>query len=281
VASAERPYHALLDAVIARQAGLVARWLLVGFIHGVMNTDNTSISGETIDYGPCAFMDDYDPATVFSSIDEQGRYAYGNQPRIALWNLTRFAECLLPLLSDDQEKAIAEAQTALGNFAETFDTAYYTGLRGKLGLFTARDDDRELANDLLKAMAGNQADFTLTFRRLSDAARDPAGDVSVREQFTDPAAYDAWAGRWRQRLADEPQDAATRQVAMRAVNPAFIPRNHRVEAVIEAAVSRNDFAPFEELLTVLAKPFDDQPDLASYADPPQPQERVLQTFCGT
>ena len=170
VANAERPYHALLDAVIARQAELVARWLLVGFIHGVMNTDNTSISGETIDYGPCAFMDNYDPATVFSSIDEMGRYAYGNQPRIALWNLTRFAECLLPLFSDDQEKAIAEAQSALGKFAEKFDAAYHAGLRSKLGLFTARDDDPELANDLLKAMAENAADFTLTFRRLSDAA---------------------------------------------------------------------------------------------------------------
>ena len=279
LANAERPYHALLEAVIARQAELVARWLLVGFIHGVMNTDNTSISGETIDYGPCAFMDRYDPATVFSSIDEMGRYAYGNQPRIALWNLTRFAECLLPLFSDDQEKAIAEAQSALGEFAEKFDTAYYAGLRSKLGLFTARDDDPELANDLLKVMAENAADFTLTFRRLSDV--DAAGDAGVRKLFGDPAAYDTWAARWRQRISDEPQDAATRQAAMRAVNPAFIPRNHRVEAVIEAAVSRNDFAPFEQLLMVLSKPFEDQPAFAEYAEPPKPDERVLQTFCGT
>jgi uncharacterized protein YdiU (UPF0061 family) len=281
IASAERPYHALLDAVIARQAALVARWLLVGFIHGVMNTDNTSISGETIDYGPCAFMDSYDPATVFSSIDEMGRYAYGNQPRIALWNLTRFAECLLPLLSDDQEKAIAEAQSALGKFAETFDAAYYAGLRSKLGLFTARDDDPELANDLLKAMAENAADFTLTFRRLSDAARGPEGDVELRKWFADPAALDAWLVRWRQRISDEPQDAEVRRVAMRAVNPAFIPRNHRVEAIIGAAVSRNDYAPFEELLAVLSKPFEDQPAFTSYAEPPKPDERVLQTFCGT
>jgi uncharacterized protein YdiU (UPF0061 family) len=281
IAHAERPYHALLEAVIGRQAELVARWLLVGFIHGVMNTDNTSISGETIDYGPCAFMDSYDPATVFSSIDEMGRYAYGNQPRIALWNLTRFAECLLPLFSDDQEKAIAEAQSALGDFAEKFDTAYYAGLRQKLGLFTAQDDDPELANDLLKAMAENAADFTLTFRRLSDAALDSAGDAEVRKLFADPAAYDAWAVRWRQRTSAEPQDAAARQAAMRSVNPAFIPRNHRVEAIIEAAVNRNDFAPFEELLTVLSKPFKDQPAFASYAEPPRPDERVLQTFCGT
>src|ERR1700727_1891282 len=170
-AGANRPYHALLEGVIARQAQLVARWLQVGFIHGVMNTDNTSISGETIDYGPCAFMDHYDPAAVFSSIDEQGRYAYANQPRIALWNLTRLAECLLPLLADVQDEAIAEAQSALGDFAQKFDDAYQAGLRGKLGLFTARDGDPALAQDLLDAMAKNQADFTLTFRRLGDAAR--------------------------------------------------------------------------------------------------------------
>ncbi|HEV7881643.1 protein adenylyltransferase SelO [Bradyrhizobium sp.] len=281
IADAERPYHALLDAVIGRQAELVARWLLVGFIHGVMNTDNTSISGDTIDYGPCAFIDSYDPATVFSSIDEMGRYAYGNQPRIALWNLTRFAECLLPLFCDDQDKAIAEAQSALGGFAEKFDAAYYDGLRRKLGLFTTRADDPELANDLLKAMAENAADFTLTFRRLSDAALGPAGDAHVRQLFADPAAYDAWAVRWRQRSSDEPQDAAARRAAMRAVNPAFIPRNHRVEAVIEAAVNRHDFAPFEELLAILAQPYEDQPAFAAYAEPPEQHERVLQTFCGT
>jgi uncharacterized protein YdiU (UPF0061 family) len=210
-----------------------------------------------------------------------GRYAYGNQPRIALWNLTRFAECLLPLFSDEQEKAIAEAQSALGHFAEKFDAAYYTGLRRKLGLSTAQEDDPELANDLLKAMAENAADFTLTFRRLSDAAQDSAGDADVRKLFADPAAYDAWAVRWRQRIAGEPQHPAARQAAMRAVNPAFIARNHRVEAIIEAAVNRNDYAPFEELLTVLSKPFEDQPGFASYAEPPKPEERVLQTFCGT
>src|ERR1700720_4026601 len=171
---AERPYHALLEGVVARQADLVARWLLVGFIHGVMNTDNTSISGETIDYGPCAFMDHYDPAQVFSSIDEMGRYAYANQPRIALWNLTRLAECLLPLLSDDQEKAIAEAQGILGAVPEKFSAAYQAGLRNKIGLFTVRDGDEALVQDLLDAMAKNQADFTLTFRRLSEAALDPA-----------------------------------------------------------------------------------------------------------
>jgi uncharacterized protein YdiU (UPF0061 family) len=280
-ASAERPYHALLEGVIARQAQLVARWLLVGFIHGVMNTDNTSISGETIDYGPCAFMDHYDPAMVFSSIDEQGRYAYANQPRIALWNLTRLAECLLPLFSDQQDKAIEEAQIVLGDFAEKFTAAYQAGLREKLGLFTARDGDEALAQDLLDAMAKSQADFTLTFRRLSEAAQGHAGDAEVRPLFADPTAYDDWVVRWRQRIGDEPQDPAARQAAMRSVNPAFIPRNHRVEAVIEAAVNRDDYAPFEELLTVLSKPFEDQPALSAYAEPPEPHQRVLQTFCGT
>ena len=170
LAGTVRPYHALLEAVVARQADLVARWLHVGFIHGVMNTDNTSISGETIDYGPCAFMDHYDPAQVFSSIDEMGRYAYANQPRIALWNLTRLAECLLPLFADEQEKAIAEAQEILGAFPEKFAAAYQAGLRAKIGLFTARDGDEALVQDLLDAMAQGKADFTLTFRRLGDAA---------------------------------------------------------------------------------------------------------------
>jgi serine/tyrosine/threonine adenylyltransferase len=280
-ANAERPYHALLEGVIGRQADLVARWLLVGFIHGVMNTDNTSISGETIDYGPCAFMDQYDPAAVFSSIDEQGRYAYANQPRIALWNLTRLAECLLPLFSDDKDKAIEQAQAILGEFAPKFTTAYQAGLRQKIGLSGERDGDEALVQDLLDAMAKNQADFTLTFRRLSDAALDSANDQRVRQLFADPTAYDEWAVRWRQRLGDDPQAAAERGIAMRAVNPAFIPRNHRIEAVIQAAIARDDFAPFEELLTVLSKPYEDQPSLSGYADPPEPDQRVLQTFCGT
>ncbi|WP_338831969.1 protein adenylyltransferase SelO [Bradyrhizobium sp. 27S5] len=276
---AAQPYHALLAGVVARQAALVARWLLVGFIHGVMNTDNTSISGETIDYGPCAFLDAYNPAQVFSSIDEMGRYAYANQPRIALWNLTRLAECLLPLFADDQEKAIEQAQVILGDFPEKFTAAYQAGLRAKVGLFTARDGDEALIQDLLDAMAKNGADFTPTFRHLGEAASDDAADV--RAQFTDPAAFDEWAPRWRARLALEQQTPAERKAAMRAVNPAFIPRNHRIEAVIAAAVNSDDYAPFEELLTVLAKPYQDQPQFAAYADPPLPEQRVTQTFCGT
>jgi uncharacterized protein YdiU (UPF0061 family) len=280
-AQAERPYHALLEGVVTRQAELVARWLQVGFIHGVMNTDNTSISGETIDYGPCAFMDHYDPAAVFSSIDEQGRYAYANQPRIALWNLTRLAECLLPLFSDDKDKAIEEAQSVLAEFPAKFTAAYQSGLRQKIGLFTARDGDEALVQDLLDAMAKNKADFTLTFRRLSAAAEDAARDQDARTHFADPVAYDEWAARWRQRTAEEPQKPAERAAMMRTVNPAFIPRNHRIEAVIQAAVAGDDYAPFEELLAVLAKPYEEQPAFADYANPPEPHQRVLQTFCGT
>ncbi|HEX6037690.1 protein adenylyltransferase SelO [Longimicrobium sp.] len=280
-ADAERPYRALLDAVIRAQAKLIARWLLVGFIHGVMNTDNTSVAGETIDYGPCAFLDEYDPGTVFSSIDTYGRYAYANQPAIAQWNLTRLAECLLPLLADDKDAAAADAVEALEAFAPVFERAYQGGLRRKLGLATERNGDAALADDLLQTMAANGADFTLTFRALCHAAADEGADAEVRGFFADPAAYDAWAPRWRQRLAEEPGDAAARRDTMLAVNPAFIPRNHHIEAVIRAAVDRDDFAPFEELLTVLAKPYDAQPAFARYMDPPAPQERVLQTFCGT
>jgi uncharacterized protein YdiU (UPF0061 family) len=280
-AQAERPYHALLEGVIARQAELVARWLLVGFIHGVMNTDNTSISGETIDYGPCAFLDHYDPAAVFSSIDEQGRYAYANQPRIALWNLTRLAECLLSLFSDDKDKAIEQAQLILAAFPAKFTAAYQSGLRQKIGLFTQRNGDEVLVQELLDAMAKTQADFTLTFRRLSEAAEDANRDSGVRQHFADPAAYDEWAVRWRQRIGEESQTPAERAAMMRAVNPAFIPRNHRIEAVIQAATGRDDFAPFEELLTVLSRPYEDQPAFSHYAEPPEPDQRVLQTFCGT
>ena len=208
-----------------------------------------------------------------------GRYAYGNQPQIALWNLTRLAECLVPLIAEQQDQAIADAEASLGEFSTIFNATYEAGLRRKLGLFTARDEDKSLLRDLFEAMKANAADFTLTFRAMSDAAGDAAADATGR-QFADPLAYETWALRWRARLALEPEDRATRQAAMRAVNPAFIPRNHRIQAVIDAAVA-DDFAPFEELLTVLATPFADQPGFAPYADPPQPHERVLQTFCGT
>ncbi|HEX8363632.1 MAG TPA: YdiU family protein [Longimicrobium sp.] len=275
-AGAERPYRALLEAVIRAQAELIAQWLLVGFIHGVMNTDNSSVAGETIDYGPCAFMDEYDPGAVFSSIDSYGRYAYSNQPTIAEWNLVRLAECLLPLLADDTKAGAAEANEALDLFAPTFESAYQAGLRRKLGLLTEREGDIELARDLLLAMATNMADFTNTFRRLGES-----DDDGVRGLFSDPAAFDEWAARWRRRLEQEDADPETRRAAMLAANPAYIPRNHRVEAVIRAAVDRNDFAPFEEMLAVLAKPYETQPGFELYAQPPEAHERVRATFCGT
>jgi uncharacterized protein YdiU (UPF0061 family) len=279
--AAENAYRALLEAVVTRQADLIARWMLIGFIHGVMNTDNTSIAGETIDYGPCAFMDAYDSATVFSSIDHAGRYAYGNQPGIAQWNLARFAETLLPLLAEDRDQAVAAAREALGSFAPSFQGAYLSGLQRKIGLATEREDDAALAQDLLECMAKNGADFTLTFRRLCDAAVDPEGNGAARVLFADPTSYDAWAARWRQRLNEDKADPDARCATMRAVNPAFIPRNHIVEAALDAAVAREDFAPFEELLEVLSRPYEERPGCERYAAPPAPEERVQQTFCGT
>jgi serine/tyrosine/threonine adenylyltransferase len=275
---AANPYRTLLDLVISRQAELVAKWLHVGFIHGVMNTDNMSIAGETIDYGPCAFMDTYDPGTVYSSIDAAGRYAYGNQPRIAQWNLARLAETLLPLMAD-KDAALREAQDAIAAFSIHFETACAAGFRRKLGLFRARPDDLSLAQDLLERMAHNGADFTLTFRRLCDAAVDV--DAPVRSLFADPGAFDDWVARWRHRLAEERAEGDERRLAMRAANPAFIPRNHLVEEAISAAVNQENFTPFENLLTVLSMPYEDQPAFARCAVPPGPEQVVHQTFCGT
>ncbi|WP_315832916.1 protein adenylyltransferase SelO [Bradyrhizobium prioriisuperbiae] len=264
------PARALLARVIARQAALVARWMHIGFIHGVMNTDNMSIAGETIDYGPCAFMDAYNPATVFSSIDQNGRYAYANQPGIALWNLTRLAECLLQLFDPDQPTAIEIAKEILSEFSPAFDAAYTAGMRAKLGL-AGHDGDDDLVGEFLQLLAEHEVDFTLAFRRLCDAAEGDAGEL--RALFTEPAGLDAWLGKWQSRRSGD-------GAALRKVNPAFIPRNHRIEAAIVAA-TQGDFAPFETLGTVLARPYDDQPEFAAYAEPPQPEQRVLQTFCGT
>jgi len=278
----DQPYRVLFERVIARQASLVAKWLLVGFIHGVMNTDNCSIAGETIDYGPCAFMDAYNPETVFSSIDQQGRYAYAHQPSIAHWNLARFGETLLPLLAEDSDAALAIANEVLPTFRGHYVEALIGGLRAKLGLTTEQEGDSELAQAFLNALTDGQADFTLSFRRLGDAAADPAADASVRSLFENkPEAFDEWAMRWRQRLAAEPMDGAARKAAMDAVNPIYIPRNHRVEAALTAAAEREDYAPFEELLTVLAKPYEARPEFAAYEEPPPPDQRVYRTFCGT
>ncbi|OWK29813.1 protein adenylyltransferase SelO [Sphingomonas mucosissima] len=281
--AAENRYRALLEAVIAAQAALVGRWLTIGFIHGVMNTDNVSVAGETIDYGPCAFMDQYDPATVFSSIDRAGRYAYANQPRIAAWNLARFAETLLPLLDANQDAAVEQAQSALAGFAPAFELAYFGRLSTKIGLIGHEPEDRPLIEAILKLMTENQVDFTLFFRQLGQAAaaEDGSGDEPVRSLFVDPTAFDGWARDWRARLARDGQDATSRRQAMDRVNPAFIPRNHQVEAMIAAAVERDDFAPFHRMLDVLSRPYEDQPDAADLADPPQPHERIAATFCGT
>src|SRR3954464_8750576 len=210
-AATERPYRALLDAVVAAQAGLIARWLLVGFIHGVMNTDNMSVSGETIDYGPCAFLDAYDPGKVYSSIDRMGRYAYGAQPRIALWNLTRLAETILPLLAEDESAAVAEAEEALAAFRPRFQQAYEAGLMRKLGLFTTREGDFELATAVLDALTENRVDFTLFFRWLSDAQVEGAGGKALRSLFQDPASCDTILVRWRERLKQEMQDMESRR----------------------------------------------------------------------
>jgi uncharacterized protein YdiU (UPF0061 family) len=281
IAQEAQPYCALLEAVISRQASLVAQWLMVGFVHGVMNTDNTAISGETIDYGPCAFIDIYDPATVFSSIDHYARYAYGNQPAVAQWNLARLAESMLPLLAEDEDAALAEAQAALATFKPCFDVAWLDGMRRKIGLTTAEDGDQALVQDLLARMAAGKADFTLTFRTLGGAAMGPEGDAAVQMLFAVPGAFDEWATHWRQRLSREETQPEARRAAMLAVNPLFIPRNHQVEAALSAAVERADFAPFETLLDVLSRPYEERPGLERYALPPDPAERVQQTFCGT
>ena len=280
--AADQPYLALLEAVVGNTADLIASWMLVGFIHGVMNTDNTSIAGETIDYGPCAFIDEFQPNKVFSSIDHAGRYAFNHQPAIGQWNLTRFAETLLPLLGETQEAALVAARAVLEAYWTRFEATYHAGMRAKIGLTGAGEDDARLAFDLLARIADQGADFTLTFRRLCDLAGDDSGDdAPVRDLFDDPGIFDAWAAQWRQRLAAGCPDQAARQVAMRAVNPAFIPRNHQVQRAIDFATDAEDFGPMEDLLTVLETPFEDHPDFAELALPPSADQAVTQTFCGT
>ena len=281
IGDSEKPYHELLFAVMHRQASLIARWLGLGFIHGVMNTDNMSVAGETIDYGPCAFVDSFHPDKVFSSIDVMGRYSYRNQPRIAQWNLARFAQCLLPLLDDDKEAAVASAQAAIDGFPDIYQPEWLSVMRAKIGLREQRDGDQELIQDLLSIMADQEADFTLTFRGLADLSGiDGESNETVRGLFKSPTTFDDWAERWRSRLAAENTVDADRQNLMRSVNPKFIPRNHLVEEVIDAGMN-NDFAPFYALTGVLARPFDDQPANAAFAEPPRPEQIVRQTFCGT
>jgi serine/tyrosine/threonine adenylyltransferase len=279
--AADRPYLALLKVVTERQARLIAGWMHVGFIHGVMNTDNMAVSGETIDFGPCAFMDGYDPVAVFSSIDRHGRYAYGNQPAAAQWNLARLAETLLPLLDPDPERAIEVATEVVSGFSTSFDAHWLAGMRTKLGLLTAEADDLELIHEFLELMQASQADFTLSFRRLCRAARSPNDDASLRELFASPLAIEAWGARWRSRLVREAREPEVRVAAMRRVNPAYIPRNHRIEQAIVAAVEHDDFSVFLALLEVLSRPYTESETTAAYGDPPKPAERVTRTFCGT
>ncbi len=277
-AQAARPYLALLEAVARRQSALVAQWMQVGFIHGVMNTDNTTLSGETIDYGPCAFLDDYDPAKVFSSIDRAGRYSFGNQSALARWNVARLAETLLAVIDDDADAALAGASAVIDAMPGWLQAAWTEGMRRKLGLATAEDGDEALAQALLEAMHAVEADYTLVFRALCDAAAGeaPGGLLALPKS----PAFEAWLVSWRARLARDPQSASARRVAMRAANPAVIPRNHRVHEVLVAA-EQGDLAPFEALLAAIRRPYDDGPDAHRYMTPPEPAQRVLQTFCGT
>lgn len=270
----DNPPLALLEAVVHAQARLVAAWMQVGFVHGVMNTDNMAVSGETIDYGPCAFLDEYHPAKTFSSIDRRGRYAFGNQPAIAQWNLARLAECLLPLIDADGEQAVAMARAAIEAFAPAYREHWLAGQRRKLGLSTEEDGDEALAQDFLETLQAVEADYTLAYRALSGAAR---GEEAALPKSP---GMDAWLARWRERLGREPGDLAARVAVMDAANPAVIPRNHLVEAALAAAAA-GDLAPFEALLAAVRRPFDDGPAQAPFMAPPAPEQRVTHTFCGT
>jgi uncharacterized protein YdiU (UPF0061 family) len=261
---------ALFEAILERQARLIARWQLVGFVHGVMNTDNMALSGETIDYGPCAFMDTYDPATVFSSIDHGGRYAYGNQPSIAQWNLARLAEAMLPLFDRDVDRAVERATAALDRFPELFEQHWLDGIRAKLGLFTREDADKALADDLLAWMQRRSADFTNTFRSLVDDVEDSTNAAPEVE---------AWYRRLAERRGRQPQSPAEAEALMCRHNPAFIPRNHKVEEALQAA-SADDYSVMERLLDVLATPYDHGRDLPMFSTSSS-GERPYRTFCGT
>ncbi|MBN8624098.1 MAG: YdiU family protein [Planctomycetes bacterium] len=274
-------YLSLLRAVAGRQASLIAQWMHVGFIHGVMNTDNMAISGETIDYGPCAFMEAYDSATVFSSIDRGGRYAYGRQPAIAQWNLARFAETLLPLIDEgEQDRAVERATEVLQQFAAVFAEAWLAGMRRKLGLTTAADEDRALVDDWLALIQKHGADYTLAWRRLADTVDQDA--PSLHEMLADPGELSAWLARWRRRLATESQAPADVAAAMRKVNPLYIPRNQRVEEALAAATDDGDLRPFERLLEAVTRPFEERPGYEIFAEPAAVEfASCFRTFCGT
>ena len=284
IQNTENPYLALLENVIDRQALLIAKWMQLGFIHGVMNTDNMSIAGETIDYGPCAFIDEYHPSKVFSSIDRQGRYAYQNQPAAGHWDLCRFAEAIVPLIDEDKEAAVAKVQEAINGYPTRYEAYWLRGMSQKIGLTQNVDaeSDKALIDDLLSRMATNKADFTLTFYHLSDAlAGSTDNDQAIRDLFTDASSFDEWAVQWRERLSQESTNDDERQQQMHLVNPLYIPRNHLVEAVIRAGEDHLDFEPFYELMAVLKQPYTQQNGKERYALPPMANEVVRETFCGT
>ena len=279
LAARDDRYLAFLTAVAGRQAELIAQWMSIGFIHGVMNTDNMTVSGETIDFGPCAFMDAYDPQKVFSSIDRRGRYAYAKQPAIGQWNLARLAEALLTLLDEDQDKAVEAANAVLVEYGRRFQAAWLQRFRAKLGLTGEAEEDLDLVTDLLALMHGGEADFTVTFRALSKLGGGAADQVFT-QHFNAATDLGGWLSRWRDRLEDNPRTPAERQAAMEAVNPAVIPRNHRIEEAISAAIY-GDFSFFDRLNEALEKPYEEIEDFADYRRPPRPEELVTRTFCGT
>lgn len=271
----KNPYLEFLKNVIARQAQLVAKWQLAGFIHGVMNTDNMTVSGESIDYGPCAFLDTYEPGQVFSSIDHYGRYAFSNQPKITGWNLARFAETLLPLIDRDQQRAVELAQDELGDFGNQFQRNWTDGMRAKLGLFGHEDGDDALIDDLLKLMHDHKADYTNTFRALAD-------DRSEENPLTGKDGFAEWQNAWKSRVDGQPESAEASRELMRTSNPAIIPRNHRVEEAIEAAVSRQDYSLTEELVAAVQNPYEASSDQLQFAAPPNDEQaRAYKTYCGT
>jgi uncharacterized protein YdiU (UPF0061 family) len=275
IAEADNRYLLLLQEEIKRQASLIAKWQHVGFIHGVMNTDNMAISGETIDYGPCAFMDVYNPATVFSSIDTQGRYAYGNQPYIGGWNLARFAETLLPLLHEDEEQAVQIAQDAIAQFSELYHHHWLSGMRSKLGLFNEEAEDEALIRDLLELMEKHSADYTNTFLALTF-------DTTLKgSPLWEAPEFEQWKERYTARLGRQQEGKEESQQLMRNSNPAVIPRNHRVEEALEQAENHGDLSVMEKLLAVLSNPFAHAPEQAEYAELPAQCNTSYQTFCGT
>ncbi len=279
---AGNPVREMLDGVIARQASLIAHWQSLGFIHGVMNTDNMLLSGETIDYGPCAFIDEYDASTVFSSIDHGGRYAYQNQPHIAHWNLSVLTQALLPFLDDNPDKALSSGQAAINAFPKLYQSAFQQRLLKKLGIVNQEPDDASLIQDLLDLMQADHTDFTLTFRHLSDLVNpQSASGGGVGSLIELPDTFEPWLERWQKRLASEPVESTQRQAAMYAVNPVYIPRNHLVEEAIVAAEKHQDFEPFNQLVDLLAAPFEFDIANTRYAIPPRAEQVVRQTFCGT